>query len=147
MQKANPETLHKLLSAPFGEAASLLMNQKEDGLLRTAAFNLQRVSDTPSQDEFVNGTLLPYVQNNIMLGLPVISEGGRGQTAKVLNDLLCQFEDEKGIPFNSDEKSSAMKFAFLFVCSACLIRDTKSAKDFGISKVGFFKPKWRYTNR
>jgi len=145
MVKLSTETLHKMLRSPFAETVALLMNGNETSLLNTAAYNLQMASGSPGQDAFVKEMLLPHLENQIVMDLPVYSSGGRAQTAQVLNDLLGLFEEDLGITFNSDEKSSAMKYAILFVCAVCHIRNTSLAEALGIRKTGFFRPRWQCT--
>ena len=147
MQKTDPATLQKMLSVPFGETTSVLMNQKGEGLLNMAAFNLQRASGSPGQEKFIEELLLPYMQQNTIHDLAVVSSGGRSETGKVLNDLLCQFEEEMGITFDSNEKASAMRFALLLVGAVCLSCSPKSAGNIGITKVGLLKKTWRYTGK
>ncbi len=143
MKKLSTETLHAMLGSPFAESVALLMNSSESSLLNTAAYNLQMASGSPGQDIFVKEMLLPHFESQIAMDLPVYSSGGRTQTAQVLNDLLGQFEEELEITFDSDEKSSAMKYAILFVCAACHIRNTSLAEGLGIKKTGFFMPRWQ----
>lgn len=142
MQPLQTETLHKMLSLPFAEVIAHLMNCKPSSLLQMATYNLQMAANAPGQDIFVRDMLLPHLESNVVSELPVYSSGGRKQTAQVLNDLVFEFENNLGIELNSDEYASAMKYAFLFLCALCHLRNTSLAAGLGIKKTGFFKVKW-----
>lgn len=118
------------------------MNQPEGKLIDTAIYNLVMATGNPEMKGFVTGSLLPFVEESVAPALAVISDGGRKTTASVLQETLLDLEDQLKISFE-DEKGSAMMYALLFLTAATFLRNTSLAAELGISKSGFFRPRWK----
>lgn len=142
MNTLSDDTQQKMLTAPFAEVLALMMNRPKSSLLNSAAYNLQMASNCAGQEAFIEQMLLPYLEENIVRELPVYSSGGRAQTGEVLNNLLCQYEEDLGITFNGDQEAGAMKISFLFCFAVCHLKDKSLNDGLGIRKIGLFRPRW-----
>lgn len=143
MFQLSPDSLQNLLSSPIAEVIAVLMNQQERALVDSAVYNLVVATGNREMMAFVTDTMSPYIESNITDILPVVSDGGRRDTASVLRESLLDIEDQLGVNFDEERKASAMMYAILFLTAVAYLRDSSLPPGLGISKSGFFRPRWK----